>query len=269
MNRRQFIRTGTGASLAFLGLKNYLLAENSSSRIIEPYGSLTPDPDGILDLPKGFNYHTISRAGEIMTDGFRVPGRPDGMAAFPAKNGRVTLVRNHEIQIEWSHMSPFHSEKKLTRQVRKLAYDSGTPATTAPHIGGTTNVVYNPKTGRVEKQFLSLTGTDRNCAGGAMPWGSWITCEEPKDLTSPRGQKHGYCFEVKASADGKLQKARPLKALGRFCHEAVALDPRTGTLYLTEDISDGLLYRFLPEKRNDFSRGTLQALALKDNDKVS
>ena len=262
MNRRKFISTSTGASLAFLGLKNYLLAD-TNSRVIDPYGPLIPDPNGLLDLPKDFSYQVLSKGGEIMTDGFRLPGRPDGMAAFPGKDGRVILVRNHELQKAWSHMGPFHPGKPLTQHTRQQSYDPGTGSSTSPHIGGTTNLVYNPKTQKVEKQFLSLTGTDRNCAGGAMPWGTWITCEEPKDRTDTRAQKHGYCFEVRATDDGKLQKATPLKALGRFCHEAVALDPRTGTLYLTEDLSDGLLYRFLPEQKNDFTKGTLQALAIK------
>jgi len=96
-----------------------------------------------------------------------------------------------------------------------------------------------------------------------MPWGSWITCEEPSDLTSDRGRDHGYCFEVKATDDGKLQKAVPLKKLGRFRHEAVGLDPETGILYLTEDMTDGLFYRFIPETPQDFTKGKLQALCIK------
>jgi secreted PhoX family phosphatase len=131
-----------------------------------------------------------------------------------------------------------------------------------PELGGTTNLVFDPATGEVVSQFLSLTGTDRNCAGGAMPWGSWITCEEPEDLTSERGRKHGWCFEVKATARPGLQKAVPLKALGRYRHEAVALDPATGILYLTEDRNDGLLYRFIPEVKNDLRAGKLQALMI-------
>ena len=131
-----------------------------------------------------------------------------------------------------------------------------------PHLGGTTHIVFDPKSGKKITQFLSLIGTDRNCAGGAMPWGSWITCEEPEDLTSERGKLHGWCFEVKATTGGGLQKPVPLKALGRFRHEAVALDPRTGWLYLTEDRNDGLLYRFIPDKKGDLSRGKLQALQI-------
>jgi len=39
----------------------------------------------------------------------------------------------------------------------------------------------------------------------------------------------------------------PIKAMGRFYHEAVAVDPGTGFAYLTEDRDDGLLYRYRPD----------------------
>lgn len=199
-----------------------------------------------------------------MDDGYRVPGQPDGMAAFAGKNGQVILVRNHELQWDWPRRGPFHKGKAPDSKFYEAAYDAGDKEKNNPHLGGTTNVVYDPKLGKVVKEYISLAGTDRNCAGGTTPWGSWITCEESKDLTSPRGRKHGYCFEVMASDDGKLQKAVPLKALGRFRHEAVALDPLSGIIYLTEDINDGLLYRFIPNKPRDFHNGQLQVLAVKD-----
>ena len=263
MNRRSFISQTSAASLSFLGLQRYLSAA-PSERVFHPYGKLQADPKGILDLPEHFTYHIISKSGERMDDGYRVPGKPDGMAAFPGKNCRIILVRNHELHCDKTKHSPFKNAKSPDATLKQAAYDFGSNKNTPPHIGGTTNIIYNPQTQKAEKQFLSLTGTDRNCAGGVMPWGSWITCEEPEDLTSQRGRLHGYCFEVKASDDGKLQKAIPLKGLGRFCHEAVALDPTTGILYLTEDVNNGLLYRYIPNTPRDFQNGKLQALAIKN-----
>lgn len=262
MKRRSFLTTTTATGLSFLGLQKYLNA-TPSDRVVTYYGPLLPDPDKLLDLPIGFKYKVISEAGQKMDDGFRVPNAPDGMAAFAGKDGRVILVRNHELSFGAIKQGPFLEIDFPSDLDPALSYDPGENGK-FPHLGGTTNLVYNPATGETEKQFLSLTGTDRNCAGGAMPWGSWITCEEPQDLTSTRGQNHGYCFEVKASDDGKLQKPVPLKALGRFCHEAVALDPTNGFLYLTEDRNDGLLYRFIPDEKNNFHKGKLQALAIID-----
>ncbi len=261
MNRRSFITKSSVASLGFLGLQRYLHAA-PESRVFLPYGELIADPKGILDLPNGFSYDIISRMQEKMDDGFVVPGAPDGMAAFPGKDGQVILVRNHELHVDSTSVGAFVGQKSLASSVYDAAYDAGDQDGKNPYLGGTTTIVYDPVAKKVMKQFLSLAGTDRNCAGGAMPWGSWITCEETKDMTSKRGKNHGYCFEVKASDDGKLQKAVPLKALGRFSHEAVALDARTGILYLTEDVNDSLLYRFIPDEPRNFHSGKLQALAI-------
>jgi len=258
ISRRSFIGT---SALAFFGLQRYAAAD-VSARVIAPFGPLLRDGAGVIDLPEGFTYRILARQGEAMADGFATPGLPDGMAAFPAVDGKLVLVCNHELSLELGHLGPFAAPSRSPRPLNPTTvYDSGL-AGELPHLGGTTNIVFDPVAGKMLSQFLSLTGTDRNCAGGAMPWGSWITCEEPKDLTTERGKLHGWCFEVKASTSGGLQKPIPLKALGRFCHEAVALDPRTGILYLTEDRSDGLLYRFIPETRADLSRGKLQALAI-------
>ncbi len=257
-SRRSFLAT-TG--LAFLGLHRYASAA-PSDRLIAPLGPLVRDPGGIIDLPEGFSYRILARRGERMTDGHRVPGLPDGMAAFPAPDGKIVLVCNHEIGLPVGGQGPFADNSRLPGDFdQALCYDAGDGGR-EPHLGGTSNLVFDPATGEVVSHFLSLLGTDRNCAGGAMPWGSWITCEEPGDLTSERGRRHGWCFEVKATTEPGVQRPVPLKALGRFRHEAVALDPRTGILYLTEDRHDGLLYRFLPAKKNDFSAGKLQALVV-------
>lgn len=261
LQRRNFLAT-TGATVGFLGLQKYLRAE-PTERVVSKYGDLIPDPEGILDLPKGFSYQIISRAGEIMSDGLIVPGKPDGMACFAGRKGSIILVRNHELGLGEQEMGPFPNRTIPKNFEKEKPYDFGNQKD-LPHIGGTSNIVYDPQSGEVLREFLSVTGTDRNCAGGAMPWGTWITCEEPSDLNSERGQEHGYCFEVKASDDGKLQQAVALKKLGRFRHEAVAVDPETGILYLTEDTNDGLLYRFIPNKKQDFTDGKLQTLKIVD-----
>lgn len=258
-SRRHFIGLTT---LAFAGLQRYSLAASTASRVIRPFGPLVKDSNRILDLPAGFSYRVLSKKGDTMADGFKVPGKPDGMAAFPGPDGTIILVRNHELALAMTGMGPFPNNNRFPENTdSSLSHDPGKNGKN-PHIGGTTNLVFDPATGKTVTEFLSLTGTDRNCAGGPMPWGSWITCEEPEDLHTPRGRNHGWCFEVKATATPGIQKAVPLKTLGRYRHEAVALDPATGILYLTEDRTDGLLYRFIPDKKNDLTSGKLQALAI-------
>jgi secreted PhoX family phosphatase len=133
-------------------------------------------------------------------------------------------------------------------------------------LGGTTTLVYH--TGRQELvgEHLSLAGTSRNCAGGPTPWNSWITCEETtarKDKTCARD--HGYTFEVPASAESGLAPPVPIVGMGRFNHEAVAVDPATGIVYQTEDRNDSLIYRFIPNERERLQAGgRLQALVVVD-----
>lgn len=248
------------ASIGFLALSRCVLEET-------PFGNLNliSDPKNYLDLPQGFSYKIISKSGDMMDDGFFVPGRPDGMGAFEGStNDKVILVRNHENSPEPVKNSPFGSENELIKNLdASVLYDAGQMNT--PSLGGTTTLIYNEESQKLEKQFLSLVGTNRNCAGGVTPWKSWLSCEE--DVTKKSGeveQDHGYVFEVPAMQQG-VTKPIPLTDMGRFNHEAVAVDPTTGIVYQTEDRNDGLIYRFIPKIKTDLkSGGRLQVLAVKD-----
>lgn len=270
-SRRDFLKLTGMVSLGFLGLHHFvanpLLATTSRSSELAPgYGSLLPDPQGILNLPKGFSYKIISRKGNKMSDGLLVPGAPDGMATFKGPKGRVILVRNHELS-SGAALGAFGAQNELLGKVDKSKFfDFGKGQD--PQMGGTTTLVYNPVTGEVEKEFLSLVGTTRNCAGGPTPWNTWITCEETSLKPSAENsceQSHGFNFEVPASTKIALTKAVPIKAMGRMSHEAVAVDPRTGIVYMTEDTSDSLIYRFIPKKKGVLLKGgQLQALVIRE-----
>jgi uncharacterized protein len=271
-SRRNFLKLTGIASLGFMGLQafaqNPLSALNNIGKTNNVgYGPLLPDPKGLFNLPKGFSYKIISRKGNTMSDGLFVPGAPDGMAAFNGPKGRVILVRNHELTAT-PGSGAFGPQNELLSKVDKNKfYDFGKGQ--APELGGTTTVVYNPATGEVEKEFLSLIGTTRNCAGGLTPWNTWVTCEEsvlkPDEINSCE-KEHGYNFEVPATDKIKLHKAVPIKAMGRMNHEAIAVDPRTGIVYMTEDTSDSLIYRFIPKKKGKLLKGgQLQALVIRDH----
>lgn len=267
VSRRAFL-SAAAVSTAFGGfaLKAQGQAvEESYRNEVFGYGPLKPDPKGLFDLPDGFSYRVVSRFGETMDDGLIVPDKADGMACFPLDADRVVLVRNHELGWRNADSGPLGPGRKLLDKLdRSLAYDLDDDGYPLP--GGCTRMVYDLKRGALESQHLALTGTVVNCAGGGTPWGAWLSCEENTVKAGLAGARdHGWVYEVPAHGKG-LVKAEPLTDLGRFQHEAIAVDPTTGVIYLTEDSFDhkGLFYRFLPNDRAAPAKGgKLQALGLK------
>ena len=254
-DRRQFL-TATGSAFAALMAsgcmtRGAVIAPRASG--FADYGPLRPDPAGLLDLPDGFSYRIISSLGDRMNDGGTVPDNADGMGCFNLGTSEIALVRNHELVPGQDAGGP-------------IAKGFGTRnGEVVP--GGTTNIVLDANTLEVKRQMRTLGGTIRNCSGGVTPWGSWISCEEAP--TGP-GQRygdglavnHGWAFEVPASATGLVDPV-PLRAMGRFNHEAAIVDPATGYVYMTEDRDDGVFYRFLPNVPGELVQGgRLQAMVL-------
>ncbi|MEM1322553.1 MAG: alkaline phosphatase PhoX [Bacteroidota bacterium] len=272
-NRRTFIKQSAIVSLGFLALarcsngprpeakgKAPGLASAGTSKI-----QLQSDSEGYLDLPEGFSYRVISRQGQRMSDGFLVPARPDGMGTFDGGNGKVVIVRNHENSPNDSNLGPFGERNELLDQIDSAKlYDAG--KLKKPGRGGTTTLVYDEEREELEQQFLSLAGTYRNCAGGITPWNSWLTCEEDTTLKKGTIEKdHGFVFEVPARVEPGVADPLPITAMGRFNHEAVVVDPKTGIVYQTEDEGDGLIYRYIPNVPGQLLQGgRLQALVIID-----
>lgn len=198
-----------------------------------------------------------------MSDGLLTPGRPDGMATFPGTGGKVILIRNHELMP--GQAGPFGTDNEFLGKISAGSiYDPGSGEKVCP--GGTTTLVIDEPAQKVEKSFLSLAGTLNNCSGGPTPWGSWISSEEMVlDAGNSSNQKdHGYNFEVPATETMELAAPVPLKVMGRFRHEAVGVDPQTSIVYQTEDMEDGLIYRYIPDQPGQLQAGgRLQALMIK------
>jgi secreted PhoX family phosphatase len=277
-SRRDFLKVSSAYSLGFLALRRHVqhataadIADGNAHAEFG-YGPLVPDENELLDLPAGFSYKIVSRAGDPMDDGLFVPGKADGMASFAGPGGMAIIVRNHEL-LPYEGPGPFGEIRglPLTVDPRKV-YDAGRGL--APHRGGTSTFVFDTKRQQVVRQFMSLAGTCRNCAGGPTPWNSWVTCEETvvragraKDGEFVSDKDHGWCFDVPATPEPFLADPIPLTAMGRFNHEAIAVDPRTGIVYETEDREDGVFYRFLPNSPGVLQDGgRLQALCIVGED---
>ncbi len=271
ISRRNFMfqlgATTVGVALGFSGLQRRAMAfavdSSLASMHASGFGELIPTQtentgETFLALPKGFKYKVLGKAGTLMADGNKTPKLHDGMACFKVGD-ELRLVRNHEVT---NGETP-----KLNAAIGANPYDE-----TAG--GGTTTLVINPDTLEVVRDFVSLSGTLVNCAGGKTPWGSWISCEETTlgqgirrqseaKQTGGYPKSHGYCFEVSASANAPVDPV-PLKAMGRFRHEAIACDKQAGIVYLTEDATTAGFYRFLPKSRQQLVKGgTLQMLKIK------
>jgi MYXO-CTERM domain-containing protein len=209
------------------------------------YGSLETDPAEILDLPPGFSYVILDRRDEIMDDGYKVPGKPDGMACFLNADGHYVLMRNHELDAGDSLLSPYPDGVAPPDE----AYD---PAA----LGGVSRMVIDPYDLSILRRNMVLVGTMNNSSGGPSPWG-WLSCEENTS------SGHGHVFLCDPTAES-VQAPNRIDAYGRFNHEAAAVDPDTHAAYLTEDRSNGCLYRLVPDDPESPFVGTLSALKVKD-----
>jgi uncharacterized protein len=213
VSRRAFLGLGGMSAAALMLNTKGALSQTSGSA---GYGELVPDKGGLIDLPRGFQYRIISEEGSsLFRDGVVlgvVPGDHDGMAAFPGpSSGTAVLVRNHEQRVE--DPNPL---------IGANPYDPAAP-------GGTTGIVVNLEDRTEISDFVTSSGTLNNCAGGATPWGTWLTCEED------RTTGHGYVFEVDPNDPENELSRTPILGMGYFSHEAVDIDPATGIAYLTED----------------------------------
>jgi secreted PhoX family phosphatase len=251
VSRRSFLK-GAAATAALMPLQALLaraegLAKAGNLRSLRTagYGPLVDALDEatglpLLKLPEGFRYVSFGWAGDRLADDCTTPGKHDGMGAFADGPGLARLVRNHETD----KGAPFCG----------VSYD-------AAARGGTTTLDFDTRTGRFVSGHASLSGTMRNCAGGPTPWNSWLTCEE---TTATAGLPHGYVFEVPANG---VADPTPIRDMGRFSHEAVAIDPITGYVYETEDPGVSLMgllgagsnkagfYRFEPDMKGRLSAG--------------
>lgn len=220
INRRELLKSGAVAAGAFTLVPAFLREALAAPAQAGPgpYGPLgAPDANSLM-LPAGFTSRRIAVGGQVLGGtGYTPPRFPDGQATFRTNDGGWILVTNSE---------------------SRAAEGGGVWATRFSSDGTITNA------------YRILAETDRNCAGGPTPWGTWLTGEEVND---------GMIWECDP-AGVVAGSARP--ALGVFNHEAAAVDPVGRQVYLSEDSPGGGFYRFTPTTYPDLSAGVLEVAQL-------
>ena len=282
MDRRVFLKSAAAASAAAPFTAFLSRAEASESHGRRPrsatYGPLAPVADEttglpLLMLPAGFSYVSFGWTGDPMSTGTRTPGAHDGMAAFPdrgpdrshgndrhddddrGRDGRGEGgADDRRDRDDRDDDDSGHGRGHRTRIVRNHEQGTGVPFSGAFYdaqaAGGTTTLIFDTRAGKLIDDYDSISGTIRNCAGGPTPWDSWLTCEETTQFTTV---PHGYVFDVPADGHGDPE---PIRDMGRFSHEAVAVDPVTGYIYETEDAGGTSgFYKYVPHRRNRPEKG--------------
>jgi secreted PhoX family phosphatase len=226
-DRRDILRFGLWGIGAFIGhcffpVNSFAVTALSERSFTEKFTPLSgPDENGIR-LPVGFSSRIVAQSSRPVFE-YNWHAAPDGGATFATEDGGWIYVSNSEVD-----------NKK----------------------GGASALKFD-QTGKLIDAYPILTGTSRNCAGGATPWGTWLSCEE-----IPTGQ----VWECDPS--GRKQAVLQ-KSLGRFMHEAVAVDHRNKQMYLTEDKSDGCLYRFTADNYPNLEAGLMEVAQITKGNKIN
>ena len=269
-SRRNLFKSAAGMGLAAVFQAWHLRevqAAGSTNLVAGPYGPVAPTLDlntglALLQLPEGFHYRSFSWTGDEMANGQPVPGSHDGMAVVgesvvPGVGAATVLIRNHERGLS---SAPIDAPARYDTALIPPP-NGGYPG------GGNTYLVFRGR--QWVETGPALGGTLTNCAGGPTPWGTWLTCEETiTNLESRGGRKHGYVFEVRPNPQETT--GDPIVGMGRMSHEAAAVDPATGIVYLTEDNRNmSGLYRFIPRDTSGVpgsleNGGDLQAARVKN-----
>jgi uncharacterized protein len=226
MDRRAFLLSAVAAATVPGGIRTPRAGAQAS--VFDLRGR-KPDANGVI-LPEGFRARVVARSTRpVAGTDYTWPIFPDGGATFADDDGGWVYVANSEV----------------------------------PETGGVSAIRFDAD-GEIVDAYSILQDTTLNCAGGATPWGTWLSGEEYDAIDENGVGEAGFIWECDPMRPGQ---GTALRAMGAFQHEAAGVDADREQVYLTEDRPDGRFYRFTPTDYPDLSEGLLE-VAIVDGKRV-
>lgn len=227
---------------------------NANSDEFSELAVQTGDNMRTVKLAKG-EYNVLARMGEqgagviANADGTSsVCDNPDGNMPIPQADGSYILYTNWECR-----------PGGMDKQVIKRTAGTGRWAVAEHQM----------------VDFKSVHGTWRNCNGSVSPWGTalsseedaveadldtWESWKEPEIMRKHLGYAaspwdYGYILEAVPTASGTNIHKR--YALGRTNFEVARVMPDRRTVYLSDDGNSRAVYKFVADRKDDLTSGTL------------
>ncbi|MEW8585531.1 MAG: alkaline phosphatase PhoX, partial [Candidatus Thiodiazotropha sp.] len=160
------------------------------------------------------------------------------------------------------------------------------------HVSGLTDAGYGTIVQEGMIDFSSVGGTWVNCFGTVSPWNTPHSAEElyfddtsdwfnpdyeyfsnPQSLATylgyptdgsgdwPNPYRYGYIVEIGNAADAAVANVtvNKLETMGRFSHENSVVMPDQRTVFLSDDGTDVVFFKFVADAAADMTAGTLYA----------
>jgi len=177
-----------------------------------------------------------------------MPADFDANVVVPGPGRSVRLLSAHELTEP--RAGDFQGDAGKCATPEQAATDDGD----SDGWGSVTRLTLGHDGTTVRQRDLITTGLHDLCAGALTPWRTFLVNEEFPFLADPEGRS-GWVWEI----DPRTGEQKRATGMGRMSHEQEALS--RGAWYITDDRGNyQFVYKFVPDRRRDLSRGRLYGL---------